>query len=69
MKDGEGGRAVRDREFEGIYGMSVFLIQWPSETGVEIFDGGVGLLGDVTKDRMHHLAFVVPFLALDNVLG
>lgn len=49
--------------------MSVLLVQRPSDMLVELLDGGVGLLGDVAHNGMHHLRLVVPFFALDNILG
>lgn len=60
---------VRDAQFEGIHSMSVLLVQRPPNILVQLLDGCVGLLRHMTHDRVHHLALVVPFLTLDNILG
>lgn len=59
---------LRDRQLEGIIGMSVFLIQGPSDLLVKLFDRGLCLLGNVTHNRVYRLALVIPFLTLSDIL-
>lgn len=47
--------------------MSVFLVQRPADRLVEVLDRMLGLFGNMSHDRMYHLALVVTFLALDNI--
>jgi hypothetical protein len=47
--------------------MSVFLVQRPGNALVQVLDGVLGLFGNMSHDRMYHLALVVPFLALDDI--
>lgn len=47
--------------------MPVLLIQWPGNALVEILDGVLCLLRNMSHDRVNHLALVVSLLALDNV--
>jgi hypothetical protein len=47
--------------------MTVLLVQWPSNLLVKLLNGDLSLFGDVSQDRVDHLALVVSFLAFDNV--
>lgn len=56
-------------QLESVYCMSVLLVQWPPNLLVQVFDGMVRLFGNVSHDRVNHLALVIPFLALYDILG
>ena len=58
----------RDGELEGVDGVAILLVERPCYALVEGLNGSVGLLGDVSHDRVHHLALVVSLLALDDIL-
>jgi hypothetical protein len=60
---------VCDAELERVDGVSVFLVQRPADALVDLLDGCLGLLGDVSHNAVYHLRLVVPLLTLDNVLG
>ena len=47
--------------------MTVFLIQRPANLLVQVFDRVLGLLGNMSHNRMYHLALVVSLFALDNI--
>lgn len=60
---------VRDRDLESIVGVAVFPVQGPGDQLVEGLERGLSSLCDVAHDGVHRLALVVPFLALDHILG
>jgi len=59
----------RYRDLESIDSMAIFLVQRPADGLVEILDGGLGLLGDMAHDGVHHLALVVSLFAFYDILS
>ena len=60
---------IRDGVLESVNSVAVLLLQGPANGLVQSLDGLLDLLGDVSEDRVDHLALVEPFLALDDILG
>lgn len=56
-------------ELEGVDGVAVFLHQRPADRLVELLNRLLRLLGDVSQDRVHHLALVESLFTLDDILG
>ena len=59
---------TRDGELEGVNRVAEFAVQRPCYALVQGLDRGVGLLGNVSHDRVDHLALVIALLALDDIL-
>ena len=57
----------RNGHFECVEGVSVFLVQGPSDELVQLLHGCIGLFGDMAHDGGDHLALVELFLAFDDV--
>jgi len=47
--------------------MSVLLVQRPANLLVEIFNRVLGFFGNVSHNRVYHLALVISLLALDDI--
>jgi hypothetical protein len=47
--------------------MAVLLVERPCYALVQLLDGDQCLLGNVSHDRVDHLALVIPLLALHNI--
>ena len=47
--------------------MSVLLVQWPANPLVQVFNGMICLLSNMSHDRVNHLALIVPLLTLDDI--
>lgn len=59
---------VRDAELECVDSVSVFPVERPGDGLVQVLDGDLNLLGNVSHYGMDDLALVVPLIALDDVL-
>lgn len=49
--------------------MSIFLVEWPPDLLIQLFDGKTELLGDVAQDRVNHFTTVVLLLTSHNIFG
>jgi hypothetical protein len=63
------GLNLRDGVLERVDSVSVLLHQRPADGLVQRLDRLLGFLGDVSQDRVHHLALVEPLFALDDIFG
>lgn len=59
---------LRDRKLKGINSVTELSVKGPGYALIQGLDRNLGLLGNVSHDRVDHLALVVSLLAFDDIL-